>query len=108
MIAGIFPFPFNLLLLLAGFLGGAALWHVIAGHSGVWERMQLEADNVRRMLIKQMSFTVIAMLLLITLSWILGGFLATLLRGLASLAEIIFWGYLGALVLTSMRKSRAG
>jgi type III secretory pathway component EscV len=108
MIPGILPFPLSLLLTLAGFIIGAILWNSIASRSGVWQRMQLEAENVRLMLVKQMTFVVVAMAGFLLLSGLLSGFPGGVFRVLASLAEIIFWGYLGAMLLTSMRRTRAG
>jgi hypothetical protein len=107
MLGGILPFPYSLLLILAGFIGGAVLWQIIASHSGVWNRMQFEGDNVRQLLVKQMTFAVLGMAVLLIISWIIGGPVGGIFRLLASLAEIVFWGYLGAIVLTSMRRSRA-
>jgi hypothetical protein len=98
--------PISLLITLLGFVGGAILWNSIASHSGVWARMPYQAEDVRRMLVKQMSSVVVVMALLLLLRTLLGEALSTPLGWLLTIAGVIFWGYLGALTVTALRGMR--
>jgi hypothetical protein len=90
----------NLLLTLGGFAGGMILWGIIANHSGVWDRMRFDPQPVRKLLLRQMTYAFFAMLGF----WLIGGLLGSwgaFLGWMAIVAGIIFWGYLGALMLTA-------
>ncbi len=104
MLPGLPPFTtLNMLLTLTGFVGGIIIWNILAGHSGVWGRMQYDPNAVHRLLIRQMMFVVGSIAVLILLGNWIGGMVGSVLNWLLAAAGMIFWGYLGALALTALR-----
>jgi hypothetical protein len=106
MLPGIPLSLFSLVLTIAGFVGGAVLWQILGSHSGIWERLRSESEsaNVKKMLTRQMTGVVVFTGLMIVLGLVLSETpLGGLFRMLSTAGGIIFWAYLGAMMVTAWR-----
>lgn len=103
MLPGLEPLSFlNIILTVGGFVGGALFWQIIGTHSGLWKRMEWDPDSGRRLLTQQLSFVVVVTALMMLLGVLLGASpLGGLFRWLSTIGGIIFFAYLGALLITA-------
>lgn len=108
MVPGIAFTPLGWMVTLVGFVGGMVVWNWIAGHGGIWGRMRYQAGDVWRMLLIQTAIVAGVMALLLFLGGVLGSTLGAPFRWVAILGGMIFWGYVGALLLTAIRGALAG
>lgn len=104
MIPGLaFGSPFAWLLTLVGLAGGMIIWGQVASHAGVWGRMIYQAGDVWRLLLVQTAIVTAVMVGLMIIGGLLGNTLGAPARLFATIAGVLFWGYVGALILTAAR-----
>lgn len=103
MLPGMLMSPLSLALTAVGFLAGMGIWQIVASYAKVWARMELDPSPVWALLRTQITIVVGVTMLLIVLSALLGETVGAPFSWLATLGGIVFWAYLGAIVLTGLR-----
>ncbi|NJK79561.1 MAG: hypothetical protein HC914_06515 [Chloroflexaceae bacterium] len=103
------PFtPLSVTLSLLGLVLGVAIWTWLTRSPSLRTRVYAQAREVRSMLLRQMSFTVMALLGVLLLSRVFAGnIIGDALSLLSIIGGMVFWAYVGALVLHIVRSGPA-
>lgn len=109
MLPGLEPFTsLSVSMSLLALVVGVAVWTWLISTPTLKQRVIVQSHEIRQMLLKQMTIVIFVLVGLLLVGNLFAG---TIIGGvfslLSTLGGMVFWGYLGALVLHIVRSGKA-